>query len=134
MKRRLLFYGTTAILLLTLLIAMDRYKLYKEEKPPVPSITVNGQEIPYILGQYDWHATKTEKIDPIKAMAGMDPTKVKEKETLEVSFPPEMEPESISITQFNTVPGMEKKSFEGNILSIPKNLYMDRTYYKIRAR
>jgi hypothetical protein len=134
MKRKLLIYGTASILLLTVLIAMDRFKLYKEEKPPVATITVDGQEIPSILGEYNWHGTKTKKIDPIKAMSGMDPTKVKEKETLEVTFPPEMEPDSISIAQVNTVPGMEKKSVEGNSMSIPKSLTMERIYFKIKAQ
>ena len=133
MKRKLLIYGTSAILLLTLLIAMDRYKLYKEEKPPVPTVTVNGQETPYILGQYNWHGTKTEKMDPIKVMAGMDPFKVKERETLEVSFPPGIEPETISISQVNTLPGQEEKTVKGNSISIPKNPYMERTYFKIKA-
>ncbi|WP_144480397.1 hypothetical protein [Cytobacillus oceanisediminis] len=133
MKRKLLFYGTSTILLLTVLIAMDRYKLYKEEKPPVPIVTVNGQEIPQILGQYDWHGTKTEKMDPLKAMAGMNPSKVKERETLEVSFPPEIEPDSILISQINTLPGMEKKIVKGTSIPIPKNPYMERTYFKIKA-
>lgn len=33
MKRKLLIYGTVALLLLSVLIVMDHYKLYKEEKP-----------------------------------------------------------------------------------------------------
>ncbi|WP_156972704.1 hypothetical protein [Mesobacillus selenatarsenatis] len=134
MKRKLLFYGTTAILLLIVLIAMDRYKLYKEEKPPVPSITVNGQEIPSIVGQYDWHGTKTKKIEPIKAMAGMNPTKVKEKQTLEVSFPPELEPASMTISQVNSAPGLEKKTVQGNRMQIPKSLTQERIYFKIKAQ
>ncbi|UYZ22351.1 hypothetical protein [Mesobacillus jeotgali] len=133
LKRKLLYYGTSTILLLTVLIAMDRYKLYKEEKPPVPIVTVNGQEIPHILGQYDWHGTKTEKMDPLKAMAGMNPSRVKERETLEVSFPSEIEPESITISQVNTLPGQEEKTVKGNSISIPKNPYMERTYFKIKA-
>lgn len=55
-------------------------------------------------------------------MAGINPSKVKEKETLEVSFSPKMEPESISISQVNTAPGMEKKSVEGKNMLIPKSL------------
>ncbi|MBT2663025.1 hypothetical protein [Bacillus sp. ISL-45] len=133
MKRKLLFYGTSAILLLTVLIAMDRYKLYKEEKPPIPTVTVNGQEIPHILGQYDWHGTKTEKMDPIKAMAGTNPSKVKERETLEVSFPPEIEPETISISQVNAAPGMEKQKAKENTLPIPKSLTPENIYFKIKA-
>jgi hypothetical protein len=134
MKRKLLIYGTAAVITFFLLIAMDRYKLYKEEKPPLATITVDGKEIPSILGEYDWHGTKTKKIDPIKSMAGMNPSKVKEKETLEVSFPPELEPASITISQVNTAPGMEQVSVEGNSLSIPKNLYTDRTYFRIKAK
>jgi hypothetical protein len=134
MKRRLLLYGTSALLLLTLLIAMDRFKLYKEEKPPVPSITVNGQEIPSILGQYDWHGTKTKEINPIKAMAGMNPSKVKEKEKLAVSFPAEFKPERIEISQVNASPSMKKKRVVAHTLSIPKSLYTDRTYFKIKAQ
>ncbi|WP_079504452.1 hypothetical protein [Mesobacillus jeotgali] len=134
MKRKLLFYGTTAILLLTVLIAMDRFKLYKEEKPPEPSITVNGQEIPIILGQYEWHGTKTKEINPIKAMAGMNPSKVKEKEILAVSFPSGFKPERIEISQVNAAPGMEKKKVVAHTMSIPKSLYMDRIYFKIKAK
>ncbi|WP_214741100.1 hypothetical protein [Bacillus sp. ISL-41] len=134
MKRNLLFYGTSTILLLTVLIAMDRYKLYKEEKPPVPSITVNGQEIAQILGQYDWHGTKTEKLDPLKAMAGMNPSRVKERETLEVSFPPEVEPESITISQVNAAPGMEKQKAKEKTLPIPKSLTQERIYFQIKAQ
>lgn len=134
MKRKLLIYGITAILLLTVLIAMDRYKLYKEEKPPIPQITVNGQEVPSILGQYSWHGTKTKKIEPIKVMAGMNPTKVKEKQTLEVSFPPELKPASMTISQVNTAPGLEKKSVEGNSMLIPKSLTQERIYFMIKAQ
>jgi len=134
MKRKLLFYGTTAILLLTVLNAMDRYKLYKEEKPPIPQITVNGQEVASVQGQYDWHGTKTKKIEPIKAMAGMNPTKVKEKQTLEVLFPPELEPATITISQVNAAPGLEKKSVEGNSMLIPKSLTQERIYFMIKAQ
>jgi hypothetical protein len=134
MKRKLLFYGTTALLLLTVLIAMDRYKLYKEEKPPIPHITVNGQEVPSKLGQYSWHGTKTKKIEPIKVMAGMNSKKVKEKQTLEVSFPPGLEPASLTISQVNTAPGLEKKSVEGNSMLIPKSLTMERIYFMIKAQ
>lgn len=134
MKRKLLFYGTIALLLLTVLIAMDRYKLYKEEKPPIPQITVNGQVVPTILGQYSWHGSKTKKIEPIKAMAGMNPTKVKEKQTLKVLFPPELEPTTIIISQVNAAPGMEKKSRKGNSMPIPKSLTQERIYFMIKAQ
>ncbi|MCM3666572.1 hypothetical protein M3204_19305 [Mesobacillus subterraneus] len=134
MKRKLLFYGTTALLILTVLIAMDRYKLYKEEKPPIPEITVNGQEVTSILGQYDWHGTKTKKIEPIKVMAGMNPTKVKEKQKLQVSFPPGLEPASMTISQVNTAPGLKKKSVEGNSMLIPKSLTPERIYFMIKAQ
>lgn len=133
MKRKLLFYGTIAIFLLTVLIAMDRYKLYKEEKPPVPRITVDGQEIPSILGEYDWHGTKTKSVDPIKAMAGMNPAKVKEKQTLEVTFPPELKSARIEISQVRTLPGIDMKSVEGNIMTIPRNTHIETNYFKINA-
>jgi hypothetical protein len=134
MKRKLLIYGTTSILLLTALIGMDRFKLYKEEKPPIAIITVDGKEIPSILGEYDWHGTKTRKIDPIKAMAGMNPSKVKEKETLKVTFPEDIEPVIITISQVNTAPGMEKLRVEGNSALIPKSLTQERIYFKIKAQ
>lgn len=134
MKRKLLIYGTAAVIIFSVLISIDRYKLYKEEKPPVAIITVDGQEIPSILGEYDWHGTNTKKIDPIKAMAGMNPSEVKEKETLKVAFSEDIEPVNIIISQVNTTPGMEKVSAEGNSFSIPKNLYTDRTYFKIKVK
>ncbi|NKE05979.1 hypothetical protein [Mesobacillus selenatarsenatis] len=134
MKRKLLIYGTAAVFILSVLIAMDRYKLFKEERPPVPSITVNGQEIPSILGEFDWHGTKNKKSDPVKSMAGMNASKVREKEILEVSFPPEMEPLNIIISQGNAAPGMEKKRVEGDSLSIPKSLTQERIYFKIKAQ
>jgi hypothetical protein len=133
MMKKLLIYGTAAVLLLSILIAMDRYKLYKEEKPPIPSITVNGQEIPSVLGQYDWHGTKTENIDPIKAMAGVNPSKVKERDRIEVSFSTEIEPESISISQVNAAPGMKKQKAKESTLPIPKSLTPERIYFKIKA-
>ncbi|MBT2694256.1 hypothetical protein [Bacillus sp. ISL-55] len=134
MKIKLLIYGTAAVLILSVLIALDRYKLYKEEKPPVAIITVDGQEIPSILGEYNWHGTKTKKIDPIKSMAGMNPSTVKEKETLEVSFPPGIESANITISQVNAAPGMEKKRVEGDNMSIPKSLTQERIYFKIQAQ
>ncbi|MBT2684533.1 hypothetical protein [Bacillus sp. ISL-37] len=133
MKRKLLIYGTAALLLLSMLIAMDRYKLYKEEKPPLPVVTIEGEEIAVFTGGYNWHGTRQTTEEPIKLMAGTIPSKAMERQKLTVTFPADKKPKQISITQVNSVPGGEKLSAQSDTILIPKSQTVQNILFQITA-
>lgn len=133
MKRKILIYGTAAFLLLTALLAMDRFKLYKEEKPPQPVVTVQGKEIPLKSGGYVWRGTKEAFADPIKKMADMEAVDVVQKQRLDVNFPADQQPESIIISQVNSVPGGEKMTEESSSIIIPRSQTSRPIHFQITA-
>ncbi|RSD29591.1 hypothetical protein [Mesobacillus subterraneus] len=133
MKKRLLLYGSAAILLLTVLIAMDRYKLYKEEKPPLPIVTIEGEEIPVVMGTYHWRGTRKTAEEPIKLLAGLNATKARERQRLKVIFPADRNPSAITITQVNSVPGGEKLAAEGDTILVPKSQTLQNLHFQITA-
>jgi hypothetical protein len=136
MRRKLVIYGAAAVVLLILLTSMDRYKLYKEEQPPIPEITVDGEPIQTVMGSYNYHGTKVNADDPVKMMLDIIGEQVKEEQKLVVSFPPDAKPKKITISQWNTVPGVEKKSDIGDSFTIPPSFSTQtdqKFYFKIKA-
>lgn len=136
MKRKLIIYGAAAIVLLILLISMDHYKLYKEEKPPMPKITIGGEPIQTAMGSYSYHGTNVKANDPVKMMLDFTGEQVKEQQELVVSFPADAKPKKVTISQWNTVPGVEKKSGIGDSFTIPPSFSSQpnqKFYYKIKA-
>lgn len=136
MKRKILIYAGAATILLVLLTSMDRYKLYKEEKPPIPEITVEEEPIQTVLGSYNYHGTKVKADDPVKMMLDFNGEQVKENQRLVVTFPAAAEPKKITISQWNTIPGVEKKSETGDSFTIPPSFSSQpdqKFYFKIKA-
>jgi hypothetical protein len=133
MKKKLLIYGTAAILIVLSLLVMDRVKLYKEEKPPLPVVTVEGKEIPSVLGGYNWHGNKVNFENPVKQLADMDAADVVQRERLDVRFPADQQPKSIIINQVNSVPGGEKMAEESSNILIPKSHTSQPIHFQITA-
>jgi hypothetical protein len=134
MKRKLAIYTAAATLILVAIVLLDRYKVYKEEKPPFPAVTVEGDELPVILGGYDWHGNKIRyEKGPLKGMAKMEASPVREKQRLDVTFPAGQEPESIIISQVNSVPGGEKLAEQSSSLIIPKSSTTQPIHFQITA-
>jgi hypothetical protein len=133
MKKKLLIYGTATVLFLSVLIAMDRYKLYKEEKPPLPVVKIEGKEIAVVTGGYNWHGIRQNSEEPIKLMAGTIPSKAKERQKLTVSFPADKKPKQIMINQVNSVPGADKLSAQSDSILIPKSQTVQNILFQITA-
>ncbi|MEN8702085.1 hypothetical protein [Bacillus infantis] len=49
MTKKSLKWGIGAIALLAILLSFDKWKLYKEEKPPFPEIVSEGKEAQAVL-------------------------------------------------------------------------------------
>ena len=45
MIKKMLMYVTSFVILFLILFALDKYKIYKEEEPPIPEISVDGVSI-----------------------------------------------------------------------------------------
>jgi hypothetical protein len=113
-------YITAAGLVLCLaagLLLMDRWKIYKEEMPPVPVIMAEGVEMPFLLNSYSWNGTDsgediketTKKLKAVKA----DPfTKIT------VSF--SEKPEKLSISRWNQGIEEETEAVEGGTFELSK--------------
>ncbi|MEH7443071.1 hypothetical protein V7201_12260 [Bacillus sp. JJ1122] len=97
----------------------DKYKLYKEEKPPIPEVSVDGKQVEAVTGTYKWNGTKVKADEPVKLMLDISGTKVESLQKLNVSFPGDNQPKKITISQWNTVPGLEKRSEVGDTFTIP---------------
>jgi hypothetical protein len=135
-KKKILTYATVALLLMLILFIIDVYKLYKEEKPPIPEITLEGEPIQTVLGSYNYHGTKVKADDPVKMMLDFSGEQVKENQKLVVTFPADKKPKKITISQWNTVPGVEKKSGTGDTFTIPPSFSSQpdqKFYFKIKA-
>jgi hypothetical protein len=134
-KKKIITYGTVAFLLMLILFIIDVYKLYTEEKPPVPAVSVDGKQIEAVTGTYKWNGTKVKADEPVKLMIDLDGEKVDSQQKLKVTFPGKDQPKKITISQWNTIPGLEKLSQTGSTLTIP-NSHAQPTlasYYKIKA-
>lgn len=119
-----------------ILFSIDVYKLYTEEKPPIPAVTVDGKQIEAVTGTYKWNGTKIKANDPVKLMLDIPGAKVESLQQLNVSFAGEEQPKKITISQWNTIPGLEKKSETGDTFTIPTSYSTHPNqafYYKINA-
>lgn len=125
-----------AFLLMLILFMIDKYKLYKEEKPPIPAVSVDGKQVEAITGTYNWNGTRVKAEEPVKLMLDVSGTRVESLQTLTVYFPGDKQPKKITISQWNTVPGIEKKSEVGDTFAIPISYSSHPNqafYYKISA-
>ena len=127
---------TVAFLLTLILFVIDGYKLYTEEKPPIPAVSVDGKQVEAVTSTYKWNGTKVKADEPVKLMLDIPGTKVESLQKLTVAFPGEEQPKKITISQWNTVPGLEKRSEVGDTFTIPISYSTHPNqafYYKISA-
>lgn len=59
--QRLILWGSAAVLIIMAMLYFDREKVFKEEKPPMPVITVGDTEVQAIMGSYRWNDGLVEK-------------------------------------------------------------------------
>lgn len=89
-KNKLIKWGIGFFVTLTILLISDNWKLYKEEKPPTPKISVEGREAPLVLYDYVWNGTeKTIKLTQsslLNATKSVEPLSIHPYSELEVSF------------------------------------------------
>jgi hypothetical protein len=58
---RPLLWGAGAVIVILMMVYFDKEKVYKEEKPPMPVITVGDTEVQAIMGSYRWNDGLVEK-------------------------------------------------------------------------
>ncbi|MCM3667356.1 hypothetical protein M3204_23560 [Mesobacillus subterraneus] len=102
MKKKMLMYGTSFVILFLILFALDKYKIYKEEEPPIPNISVEGVSIKAHPGPYDWRGSKKSTENPVEMLAGLPADKVKEDNILTIAFPEGSQPKKITISEWDS--------------------------------
>ncbi|WLR57351.1 hypothetical protein LC048_11115 [Mesobacillus subterraneus] len=102
MKKKMLMYGTGFVLLFLILFALDKYKIYREEEPPVPEVSVEGVSINAHPGPYDWRGSKRNTENPVEMLAGVSGDKVKEDNILTIAFPEGSQPKKISVSEWDS--------------------------------
>ncbi|WP_142383533.1 hypothetical protein [Bacillus sp. T33-2] len=108
MRKKWVLHGVVIVLIVVVIFALDRYKLYKEEKPPVPVVTAGGTAIKPVLGAYKWNGQpeKNVKSDPAELLAEQKRALVDPGSTLEIRF--DKTPENITYGWYDPY---EKKVF-----------------------
>ncbi|RSD27818.1 hypothetical protein [Mesobacillus subterraneus] len=102
MKKKMLMYATSFVILFLIVFALDKYKIYKEEEPPIPEISVEGVSINAHPGPYDWRGSKKNTKNPVEMLAGLPGDKVKEDNILTIAFPEGGQPEKITVSEWDS--------------------------------
>lgn len=102
MKKKMLMYGTSFVILFLFLFALDKYKIYKEEEPPIPEISVEGVSMTAHIGPYDWRGSKKNAENPVEMLAGLPGDEVKEDNILTIAFPEGGQPKEITISEWDS--------------------------------
>lgn len=101
-----------AIVLLLLLLSFDKWKLYKEEKPPRPEIVADGKEASALLFDYSWNGTDTSKelnkANLSDSLESMEALPVGPYSDLAVSFPEK--PDRMTISAWD--PRLEEEIYK----------------------
>ncbi|PLR74902.1 hypothetical protein CYJ37_04630 [Bacillus sp. UMB0728] len=86
--QRPILWGSGALLIIMVMLYFDKEKVFKEEKPPMPVITVGSTEVQAILGSYRWNdgLVEREMKDITKSLKYQH---VYENEEMKVDFPDE---------------------------------------------
>jgi hypothetical protein len=112
MTKKSLKWGIGAIALLAILLSFDKWKLYKEEKPPFPEIVSEGKEAQAVLFDYSWNGTDTSKVlnkaNLSDSLESMEALPVGPFADLAVSFPEK--PDLISISAWE--PRLEEEIYK----------------------
>ncbi|MEN8700341.1 hypothetical protein [Bacillus infantis] len=89
--QRLILWGFGTVLIIMVMLYFDREKVYKEEKPPMPVITVGDTEVQAIMGSYRWNDGLVEKeIKDISKSLKYEP--VQGNKEFKIEFPEVEEP------------------------------------------
>lgn len=134
--KKKLIWGIGIIAVILVMIFMDRQKVYKLEKPPVPTVTVGAQTIQAELGTYRWNGEKVEKSFK-DIMQTMEAQTVDYRETLEIDFPENEKPVYIArgyqdYLRFNFDPFTSLMGEEKQVLGNHSNVqtYALKAYWK----
>ncbi|MFE4525510.1 hypothetical protein ACFRCQ_25940 [Cytobacillus firmus] len=132
-KYMLIKWGLGFLITLTILLIFDKWKLYKEEKPPTPEISVEGREAPLVLYDYVWNGTEiTNKLTQsslLNATESLEPLSINPYSELEVSF--SEKPDKLSISRWE--PGIEKGTNEQEKSSYYISNRIGTGFYIVRA-
>ncbi|MBU8769727.1 hypothetical protein [Cytobacillus oceanisediminis] len=86
-----IMWGITIISILLAMFYIDKQKVYKEEKPPMPTVLFGEQELHPILSTYTWNAGEIEK--EIKDLTKLIEYQHAEfRENLNIEFPKDQQP------------------------------------------
>ncbi|CAM3766347.1 hypothetical protein GCM10009865_06910 [Aeromicrobium ponti] len=90
LKKRIL-WGIGIFGVFLVMLYFDKQKVYKEEKPPMPTVSVGEQEIQPVLGTYKWNGEKVEK--ELKDLTGsLNYKNLEFSDKLTIRFPDDEQP------------------------------------------
>ncbi|MDZ5473512.1 hypothetical protein SM124_17495 [Bacillus sp. 31A1R] len=92
MKKKYILLIVGIIVILSTMVVLDMQKIKREEKPPLPIVSVGDKNIPVIYNLYNWHNGNKELNNERPAT-----TKVEPFNDLLVQFPEEEEPDELTI-------------------------------------
>lgn len=132
-KNKLIKWGIEFLVTLTILLFFDKWKLYKEEKPPPPKISVGGSEAPFVLYDYVWNGTEiTNELTQsslLNSTESVEPLSINPYSELQVSFTEK--PNKLSISRWE--PGIEKETNEQEKSSYYISNRIGTGFYIVRA-
>ncbi|MBT2691380.1 hypothetical protein J7I93_24975 [Bacillus sp. ISL-47] len=89
--KKKLRWGMGFLTVLLVMLLFDKQKVYKEEKPPMPIVSVGEQEIQPVLGTYKWHGEKVEK-ELTDLTGSLDYKNLEYRDKLTIDFPDDEQP------------------------------------------
>lgn len=108
------------IVFIVAIFFIDKWKSYKDEKPPIPLIMVDGVQIKAVLADYSWHGSKIKPKKILPLIREVKEVEVDPLTELKVSF--EEKPESVSISEWNSfenIPRTTEEDDEVTLSTIP---------------
>lgn len=79
-------WGFGILIALSVMISLDLYKSHKEEKPPLPTITVGDTKVAVTLGPYTWNAEEMNQKERGDFLKEAPTTAVNPLESLDIRF------------------------------------------------
>lgn len=99
-----------------LMIGFDLFKSYKEEKPPIPLITIGETETDAIIGPFKWNSKLMNEKDAKELLKNVSPTIVNPVEDLSIHFP-DPKPSNLSVFRWDENYQMEFPLYKGKYVS-----------------
>jgi hypothetical protein len=90
LKKRIL-WGIGIFAVFLVMLYFDKQKVYMEEKPPIPTVSVGEQKIQPVLGTYKWNGEKVEK-ELMDLTKTLDYRSVEYRDKLRIHFPGDEKP------------------------------------------